>query len=140
MSLVLLAVYAVTSIGPRGASLCLGGGHDWSEAIIAACSADHCCTEAPVEEVVQCVSCDHHQGESHGPCTDVPLDGDEARPDVQQDSLQLTTQAPLTVCVVAVSLPETVTAKILRPPAHPATDTLAQQQVRASLRAVVLLI
>jgi hypothetical protein len=86
LAMVLVAAYAVTSVGPRGIALCIGGDHGWSEMIAATCGGgghsqgsgtSHHHEDEHAEAQADC--CDHHQSEQHGPCTDITLDQDFAR-------------------------------------------------------------
>jgi hypothetical protein len=78
--------FTIVGLGPRGAALCLGGGHDLGEMIVATCHGnaiafDEVASDGCVHEAPECVlPHDHgnHDGE-HAPCADIPLDQDEYR-------------------------------------------------------------
>jgi len=186
--MLVLAAYAVTSVGPRGAILCLGGGHAWSEVIAAACiedpsghrhgaklrftthshvqqhdacSEDHSHTHASCtaddhhddhrhcdghsEEASSwadhCNYCVHHHSGTHGPCTDVPLGAEEARPNAGK-SLTLQTASADDASQPSVSF---AVHRFCVLQSHRSWTVLldtsqGMAQVTASLRAVRLLI
>lgn len=147
----LLIAYLATSIGPRGAALCLGGGHEWSDVVAARCEhgghshrqaePDHVHETDLHQGVSTCAGCEHHQSHEHGPCTDIPLDGDEGRPSNTLTSGKSIASHPQDPgSPVPWSQFESHRAIITRPQCRNRTSAHAPGQVTASLRAVILLI
>lgn len=143
--LLILAVYTATSIGPRGAAICLGGGHEWDEVIAARCEhGGHGHSEASAigHEHPGCAGCDHHQSEDHGPCTDIPLGSDDGRPGTSQSSAKTSMHAADQASPSASAWAAPGPRLALSASAWPRRLDLTRglHQVTASLRAVVLVI
>lgn len=144
VAILLLLAYTVTSLGPRGASLCIGGGHDWGQLIAARCEHgghSHGPATSDADNPGDCVGCDHHQSNDHGPCTDIPLDPEEGRPTFGQAKAKLTLQNdPDLGSAVVWFVPNPPRAMVLRPPPNVVNPVHSRHQVMASLHAVILLI
>jgi hypothetical protein len=144
IALMLLLAYSVTSIGPRGAALCLGGGHEWNEVIAARCAHgghSHDGQSDHGHEPTDCTACGHHQDADHGPCTDIPLDADEARPGGSQSTAKATIPfSQDTSQSLAWSLPDQNLPMLNRPPERCREMAWVPREVTASLRATILLI
>jgi hypothetical protein len=90
LAILIALTYTVTAIGPRGAALCIGAGHGWSDLIAVRCAqgggGHHHGPGAGSDghDHAGCAGCDHHRSGDHGPCTDIPFNPEEGRPDLSQ--------------------------------------------------------
>jgi len=94
MILLAAAVYAVAGLSPRGAMLCISPDHDWSEVVAARCATHGhrhpaICHSDPSCEPrdADCLGGHDHGDDGHAPCTDVPIEHDEARTEAGRSSL-----------------------------------------------------
>lgn len=143
LPILLIVAYALPCLGPRGAALCVGGGHEWNQVIAAKCESTpsghtHCGTESC--ESVACAMCDHHQQPEHAPCTDIPLGSEEVRPRSGQVDLKF----PASFMMLADAFRACTSAwpQVVARPQHVLhwASPGPPKAITASLRAVVLLI
>jgi hypothetical protein len=100
MILLAAAVYAIAGLSPRGAMLCISPDHGWSDVVAsrcethghrhpATCHADPSCEPSDAD----CHGGHDHGGDGHAPCTDVPIEHDEARTEAGRTVLAKTHDA-----------------------------------------------
>jgi hypothetical protein len=136
--------YVLLSMLPGGTTLCIGGGHQWSEIIAAHC--EHGSEQGDHRPVVNhaCPGCEHHAHDHPEPCTDIEAPEFDVR--VQQGERQLPALSHVATALPAWLVPSHHSGHVIAAGTSAPSGARAGPHhrlpldVAASLRSVVLIV